>query len=72
MAVNYYYNFAEIDLDINMCVGILSTSNPNQNPSIYVPIATYSDEYLEKYYDWDTGKWYYDAEMTSEWIPPEA
>ena len=71
--IEYYdYNFAEIDPTDNMCIGILTTTSPNQDPEIYVPIATYDDEYVEKYYDWGTGKWYYDQEMSSEWIPPEA
>jgi hypothetical protein len=70
MSINLAYNFAEIDPADNMCIGIMTTTNPNQNPALFVPVATYSDDYVEKYYDWDTGKWYYDAEMTQEWIPP--
>jgi hypothetical protein len=70
----YAYHYAEIDPTDNMCVGIITTSVPDvdEQTDIYVAIVTYSDDYLEKYYDWDTGKWYYDEEMTQEWIPPEA
>lgn len=72
MALNYYYNYAEIDPDTNMCIGIQTTSLNCDGEANLVRIATYIDDYVEKYYDWNTGKWYYDAEMTDEWIPPEA
>jgi hypothetical protein len=32
MAINYAYNFAEIDPTDNMCIGVMTTTNPNQNP----------------------------------------
>jgi hypothetical protein len=74
MAVNYAYNFAEIDDATGMCVGVLTTTNPEtEGPSgsgsTYIPIPTDDDNYLLKYYSFDTGKWYYDAEMTQEYIP---
>ena len=74
MATNYAYCFAEIDNATNMCVGVLSTSNPEtEGPTAggttYVSIPTDDDNYIFKYYDFDTGKWYYDAEMTQEYIP---
>jgi hypothetical protein len=73
MAITYAYHYAEIDLDTNMCIGIVTTSADNfdEDPR-FVAIDTYDDAYVEKYYDWDTGKWYYDEGMTDEWIPPEA
>ena len=71
MAVNYYYNYAEIDPDTNMCIGIQSTSVNCDGAENLVRIESYIDDYVEKYYDWDSGKWYYDEAMTDEWIPPE-
>ena len=74
MATNYAYNFAEIDNATGMCVGVLTTSNPEtEGPtgynSTYVAIPTDDDNYIFKYYDFNTGKWFYDAEMTQEYIP---
>ena len=74
MATNYAYCFAEIDNLTHMCIGVLSTSDPNQGGptnagTTYVSIPTDDDNYMLKYYDFDTGKWYYDAEMTQEYIP---
>lgn len=67
----YAYHYAEIDPSDNMCIGIYTTSVADAHTSDpnLVPITTYSDDYLEKYYDWDTGKWYYDEDMTDEWVP---
>lgn len=74
MAITYAYNFAEIDNATNMCIGVMSTSDPStEGPTAanttYVAIEEYNNDYVFKYYDFDTGKWYYDAEMTQEYIP---
>jgi hypothetical protein len=74
MATNYAYNFAEIDNTTGMCVGVMTTSDPStEGPTgcgtTYVPIPYDDDNYLLKYYDFNTGKWFYDAEMTQEYIP---
>lgn len=74
MAINYAYNFAEIDNATNMCIGVMTTSDPNEEGptgynTTYVAIPVDDDNYMFKYYDFDTGKWYYDAEMTQEYIP---
>ena len=74
MSTNYAYNFAEIDDATGMCVGVMTTSNPdNEGPTgfgtTYVAIPHDDDEYLFKYYDFNTRKWYYDEEMTQEYIP---
>lgn len=68
MAVSYAYNYAEIDPSTGMCVGIYSASVQSSNP-YWVEIPTDDDEYFMKYYSFETGKWYYDAEMTQEYIP---
>ena len=66
MAVNYAYNFAEIDPATNMCVGVLTTTNPDYaNRENYVEIPVYDEEYCFKYYI--NGEWYEDAEGTTPW-----
>jgi hypothetical protein len=75
MALNYAYIFAEIELETNMCLGVLTTSNPNVDGFTslgitYVAIEVYDEEYIFKYYNWDNGKFYYDEEYTEEYISP--
>lgn len=76
MSVNYYYNFAVIDRASKMCIEIRTSTidwtDASNDVELYVQIPVYSDDYAMKYYDETTGKWYYDAAMTNEWIPPEA
>lgn len=65
MAVNYYYNFAEIDWATNMCIAVITTtSDDSANPN-YVPIPIYDEEYILKYYI--DGNWYKDAAGTIPW-----
>lgn len=70
MAVNYAYNFAEIDDATGMCVGVITTSNPNMGGptsggTTYVEIPVYDEEYVMKYYL--NGSWYEDAAGTIPW-----
>lgn len=65
MAVMYAYNFAEIDPTTKMCVQVMTTTNPNQDPNYFVEIPVYDPEYLFKYYI--NGAWYEDAEGTIPW-----
>ena len=70
MAVNFAYNFAEIDNATGMCVGVISTSNPNaggETPvgTTYVEIPVYDEEYVMKYYL--NGNWYEDEAGTIPW-----
>lgn len=66
MSMNYAYNFAEIDPETNMCVGVISTDNPNQaNMPNMVEIPVNDPEYCLKYYI--NGNWYEDAEGTIPW-----
>ena len=74
MSINLAYNFAEIDNETGMCIGVMTTTDPsNEGPTLsgttYVAIPDDDDEYIFKYYDFNTGTWYYDAEMTQEYIP---
>lgn len=74
MAINYAYNFAEIDNATGLCVGVLTTTDPNQGGptaggTTYIEVPTDDGNYILKYYDFNTGKWFYDAAMTQEYIP---
>lgn len=65
MAVNYYYNFAEIDPTMgNMCVGV-HTCTDDQTSDVMIPIPVYDEEYLFKYYI--DGNWYEDEAGTIPW-----
>ena len=70
MAMNYAYNFAEVDDATGLCVGFLSTTNPdNEGPTgdgtTYVLVPVNDPEYIMKYYI--NGNWYEDAEGTIPW-----
>lgn len=66
MAINFAYNFAEIDPDTNMCVGVQSTSDAETgNLPNMVEIPVYDEEYIFKYYI--NGNWYEDAAGTIPW-----
>ena len=65
MALNYAYNFAQVDPDTKMCIGVLTTSNPDQDPEYFVEIPVYDPEYCFKFYI--NGEWYEDAEGTIPW-----
>ena len=62
MAVNYAYNYAQIDPTDNMCIGVCTTSVERTD---LVEIPVYDEEYLFKYYI--NGNWYEDAEGTIPW-----
>lgn len=64
MAVNYAYNFAEIDPETGMCTGVITSTN-DQGSDVMIPIPVYDEEYLFKYYI--DGNWYEDAEGTIPW-----
>lgn len=64
MAVNYQYNYAEIDPSTNMCIGVHTGTNPASNPT-FVEIPVYDEEYCFKYYI--NGAWYEDAAGTIPW-----
>lgn len=65
MAVNFAYNYAEIDPSLgNMCVGVHSLTAESGNPN-FIEIPVYDEEYAFKYYI--NGSWYEDAEGTIPW-----
>ena len=70
MALNYAYNYAEVDDATGMCVGVQSTSSPNtEGPTglgtTWVAIPVNDPEYIMKYYI--NGNWYEDAAGTIPW-----
>ena len=66
MSMNYAYNYAEIDIDTNECIQVISTTAPFANiPDYVVEIPVYDDEYVGKYYI--DGNWYEDEEGTIPW-----
>ena len=70
MALNYAYNFAEVQDSDGWCVGVVTTDNPNQGGptgagTTYVEIPVYDEDYVMKYYI--NGNWYEDAEGTIPW-----
>ena len=64
MSVNYAYNYANIDLETGMCIGVYSRTYET-NEEDMIPIPVYDEEYCFKYYI--NGSWYEDAEGTIPW-----
>lgn len=53
----------------DMCVRVVDTTNDySANPNC-IPIDTYNEEYICKYYDRTTGKWFLEKEHINEWTP---
>lgn len=65
MAVNYHYNYAEIDPATNMCIGVRSCTYMDDETPNLVEIPVNDPEYCCKYYI--NGNWYEDAEGTIPW-----
>lgn len=70
MAMNYAFNYAEIDDATGMCLGVMTSSSPDlAGPttmgSTYIEIPVYDEEYALKYYI--NGNWYEDAKATIPW-----
>lgn len=65
MAVNYYYNYAQIDPETNMCIQVITTTADSSADPRFVEIPVYDPEYICKFYI--NGNWYEDAEGTIPW-----
>ena len=70
MAVNFHYNYVEIEDATGMCLGVVTSTNPNlAGPTTigttYYEVPVYDEEYILKYYI--DGNWYEDAEGTIPW-----
>lgn len=59
------YNYAKINLSTGQCVGC-KTYSYEINNTAYIPVPYISNDYLDKYYSFDTDLWYVDAAMTIE------
>lgn len=68
MAVNYAYYYAQIDLNTNMCINVQDTTVDCSGSADMIPLPVLDPEYLFKYYNWDDGKFYYDATYTQEFV----
>ena len=64
MAQQYYYNYAEIDLETGMCIGVITTTL-ERNEETLIEIPVYDEEYCLKFYI--NGNWYEDADGTIPW-----
>lgn len=68
MAANYAYNYAIID-ETGWCYEVISTSRSHEGEEGYIVIPEYNEDYMDKYHNVADGKWYEDAEFTTEWTP---
>ena len=64
MAVNHQYNYAHIDTDTGLCVGVRTMTYKVDN-SVLIPIQVCDEECIDKYYL--NGNWYEDAAGTIPW-----
>ena len=64
MAVNCQYNYAHIDTDTGLCIGVRTTTYKVDNP-VLIPIQVYDEECIDKYYL--NGNWYEDSAGTIPW-----
>ena len=68
MAQQYAHNYALVD-ETGLCYEVSSTSRSHDGESGWIAIPEYNEDYIDKYYNVNDGKWYEDAEFTVEWIP---
>lgn len=68
MAINYAYNYAQIDLETGECRAVRTISAPiDPLPAPLVEIPVYDEDYVGKYYNQADGNWYEDAAFTIPW-----
>ena len=65
MSLNLQYNYASIDVNTGRCVGCATFSYeiPLSN---YIEVPYPSNDYIGKYYSFDTDLWYLDQALTIE------
>lgn len=68
MAVSHVYNYAIID-ETGWCYEVRGTSRSHEGEEGWILVPEYNEDYLDKYYNVADGKWYEDAEFTTEWSP---
>ena len=54
------YNYAKIDINTGRCKGGGTFSYEINDPA-YIPVAWYSEDYYNKYYNQQDGLWYTDG-----------
>lgn len=64
MAVNYAYNYAQIDPETGRCIGVRTRTSEIVHPEL-IAIPVYDEDYYNKYYL--NGNWYEDAAGTIPW-----
>ena len=66
MSVNLQYNYAQVDPETGRCnsCGTYSYEVPLY---YYIPVPYATNDYYNKYYNFDDGLWYWDAEFTQLW-----
>lgn len=62
--INLQYFYAV--LDENNCCGAVITSSYEVPLDNYIQIEHLNDNYMNKYYNYDDEKWYYDSLYTQE------
>lgn len=65
MAVNYAFNYAQIDPNTGMCTAVKTTTIDCSDDPTQVEIPVYDPEYICKYYI--NGSWWVDAAGTIPW-----
>lgn len=63
-ARRYAYNYAQIDLNTRMCIGVYTCTYEDDSEDM-IQIPVYDEEYIMKYYINDN--WYEDAAGTIPW-----
>ena len=64
--ITFYY--AIID-ETGWCYEVCSTSRNCDGMEGYLSISSHNLDYLDKYYNIENGKWYWEDSFTTEWIP---
>lgn len=72
MSINLQYNYAQIDPVTFRCLGCFTSSYEIPIPTEYIEVPYPSNDYLDKYYSFDTDLWYEDSAMTIEAIEVNA
>ena len=63
-----HYSYATIDLTTGECLGCMTYSFEIINEA-YIPVAHAYSSYVGKYYDRETGIWYYEPEHITVFDP---
>lgn len=67
MSMQLEYNYCHIILSTGECDACMTFSYEINHPE-WVQVPSMED-YIGKYYDFESQKWYYEAEFINEYIP---